>query len=70
MLQGSTRWRVFNVAFVAYVLAVAAGASYVVGAGNQISAATRFPSGGTAFDTAGNLLISDQFNNRVIEVDP
>jgi hypothetical protein len=31
---------------------------------------TIFPSGGGAFDTPGNLLITDQFNNRVIEVNP
>jgi hypothetical protein len=30
----------------------------------------RFPYGGGVFDTPGNLLIADQFNNRVIEVDP
>src|ERR1700730_16701978 len=34
------------------------------------SSVAQFPYGGGAFDTAGNLLIADQFNNRVIEVDP
>jgi hypothetical protein len=34
------------------------------------SSGAPFPYGGGVFDTPGNLLISDQFNNRVIEVDP
>jgi len=34
------------------------------------SSGARFPYGGGVFDTPGNLLITDQFNNRVIEVDP
>jgi hypothetical protein len=34
------------------------------------SSGAQFPYGGGDFDTPGNLLISDQYNNRVIEVDP
>jgi plastocyanin len=34
------------------------------------SSSAKFPYGGGGFNTAGNILITDQFNNRVIEVNP
>jgi PQQ-like domain len=63
--------KIFNAAFIIYILVMAGGAFYVETAGQQStsSSSIKFPSGGP-FDTAGNLLISDQYNDRVIEVDP
>src|SRR5271170_5893050 len=67
----SKGWKIFNAAFIVYILVMAGGAFYVETAGQHStsSSSVKFPSGG-AFDTAGNLLISDQYNDRVIEVDP
>ena len=64
-------WKIFNAAFIVYILVMAGGAFYVAAAGqhNTSSSSIKFPSGG-AFNTAGNLLISDQFNDRVIEINP
>jgi hypothetical protein len=65
-------WKVFNAAFIIYVIIMAAGASYVVVVAPLIasSSSSQFPDGGGGFNTPGNLLISDQFNNRIIEVNP
>jgi len=59
------------------VLIVGALAAYSLGIGSSTASSSRssssalssFPSGGV-FNTPGNLLITDQFNNRVIEVNP
>jgi hypothetical protein len=69
--RNSKGLKIFNAAFMVYILAMAGGAFYVEAAGqhNTSSSSIKFPSGG-AFDTAGNLLISDQYNSRVIEVNP
>jgi len=49
---------------------MSAGAAYVVVASPSNSpSSTTLPQGGS-FNTPGNLLIADQFNNRVIEVNP
>jgi hypothetical protein len=69
----SRGWKIFNAAFIVYIIAIAAGASYVVVVkpnSAPSSSSSQFPHSGGGFNTPGNLLISDQFNNRVIEVDP
>jgi PQQ-like domain len=75
----SMSWRPFaNVAVIIYVLAIGAGASYVTIAPSHSTTTSSavytpnayFPKGGGGFDSPGNLLITDQYNNRVIEVDP
>src|ERR1700722_8885560 len=78
--------RMVAVAAVLAILVIGALAAYALEAGSSttssgnpssspsaipssVLASTPFPSGG-AFNTPGNLLITDQYNNRVIEVDP
>jgi PQQ-like domain len=67
----SLRWSVPYAAFLTYVIAVSGAAAFVtIAPPNTGSSSTAvLPSGG-AFNTPGNLLIADQYNNRVIEVNP
>lgn len=64
-------WSIPSAVFAIYTIAMLAGAAYVAfplpNAGS--SPVTVLPAGG-AFDTPGNLLIADQYNNRVVEVNP
>jgi hypothetical protein len=83
--RASRGWaKVLDAAFIIYILVIASGAIYVEVAptlaspssapssspSTTSSSGARFPYGGGGFNTPGNLLITDQFNNRVIEVDP
>lgn len=79
--SGASRgWAKFvDTVFMVYVIAIVAGAVYASAphitpstalSSTVSSSGARFPYGGGAFNTPGNLLIADQYNNRVIEVDP
>jgi len=57
-----------------YIVAMSAGATYyaysAAASGKATASTTNTLPNGGPFNTPGNLLIADQFNNRVIEVDP
>ena len=80
--QSGSRTRVLVVAVIV-ILIVAAGLAYALSRGTSSSPPSSstggsttsasegsFPFGGGAFNTPGNILITDQFNNRVIELNP